>query len=818
MRLNSKIVLIWGPVVLLPLLAIGALTYGQLLSSGSDELLARQDRWVDLQQMRLASDVDNASDLLETLTKTSALAADSTIWQIPDDLTAMQVHELDDPALGLSNPDPSLLEIRVLSTGGVELARWAQAGIGNSARVESSNAYFQHRAGSLLDVTVFPEINADTGKLALYVSRRITESRAGPGDQNEVEMRGYVVATISLEPFLSALSVALSQLDMIAILASRDGPLLADAAVGTDEQTRIINQLGLPRDATERLAVSVRGEAALFASEPFFPQLTVYYGARESSLAEQSKSLRQKLAMVTAAAVLLSLALLYVMMDRFVVRRIVALHAHAREIGEGNLDVELTSESQDEIGSLVRAFGSMSTKLQKSDERIRRLAYHDGLTNLPNRRMFQQYLEQAIARSARHDEVLGVLFLDIDNFKNINDSLGHHVGDQLLREMANRLSATIRRDEYVTRFDWPEGDNVLARLGGDEFVVLLSNLRDSFAPSKVATRILSSLEDAFTLNDHELFVTTSIGIALSPTDGQAADELLRNADLAMYHAKENGKNNFQYYSSSMNQASLHRINMESRLRKAVSASAFALHFQPQIDIETGEIIGAEALLRWNDEELGTVPTRSFMALAEETGLMLSIGEWVIAETCMQAKQWLNQGLKPIRVSANISAMQLARQNLTFLIERALVSSALPPQHFGIEITEAGIIGFNAPALEKLTAIRELGVQVALDDFGTGYSSLNYLRRFPIDVLKVDPEFTDDILDNKTTPEVIKALVSMADALELTVLAEGVKSRGQLAALKRQGIRFVQGYAYSRPLPADEFAALLKRGSLEIQAA
>lgn len=816
MQLKTKILLFWGPLVLVPVVILGALTYNWLRDSARNELIARQDRWVEIQHLRLENQIDEAVSSLNLVAESELANLDESVWTLGGAADVPAINEL---LARLGKSHQHLLELRLLSPTGQELIRWARAGLPNLATEESTRAYFQQRVGSNQPHTVFADTNPDTDELAIYVGRRVTETASddaeNPGEQL---MRGYLVATVSLESLERAMSVARNQLLMTLFLGNRDGVLDMEDSGNNGANRDLATRLIGIAQRSERIEADFAGSKGLFRVVRLFPDLLLYYGASVPDLNAQGAEVRKMFGGLTLLAVIISLGLLYILMDRFVVQRIAELQRHAKDIGEGKLDVTLESSSADEIGALVRAFGDMSTKLKKSDDRIRRLAYHDGLTNLPNRRMFQQYLEQAIARSARHDEVLGVLFLDIDNFKSINDSLGHHVGDQLLREMANRLSATIRRDEYMTRFDWPEGDNVLARLGGDEFVILLSNLRDSFAPSKVASRILTALEKPFSLNDHELFVTTSIGIALSPSDGLLADELLRNADLAMYHAKENGKNNFQYYSSSMNQASLHRINMESRLRKAVSESAFTLHYQPQVDTLTGEIVGAEALLRWQDEELGMVPTRSFMHLAEETGLMLSIGEWVIAETCLQAKSWQNQGLKPIRISANVSAMQLARQNLTFLIERALVSSALSPEHFGIEITESGIIAFNAPAIDKLTAIKELGVQVALDDFGTGYSSLNYLRRFPINVLKIDPEFTDDILDSPATPQIVQALVKMAEALNLTVMAEGVKSQGQMNALQKYGVRYVQGYAYSRPVPADDFAELLKQRTIDIKAA
>ncbi|MEM7278658.1 MAG: EAL domain-containing protein [Pseudomonadota bacterium] len=813
--------LIWGPVILVPVLLLGALTFQRLTGAAEERLLARQDLWIEVQRLRLEGAINGAKANLNVIAGSPSINRDSSLWQFEDEAAFESAEQALIKQMALfGSTNTNYLELRLLSPTGRELVRWANKEGKNAAKDESANGYFQHRASSLQPFTAYAQENSDTGALALYVSRRITTfSDYDDNGNREITMPGYLVATVSLEGLREAAIIAKDSLRLELILSDRDGRQFAlvdenaDAYLPPLLAQKLYNASG----DSHRVRVDYYGQDSLFASVRLLPDFFVHYGVTYENLAVESAEIRQLFVAFTLAAIVLSLLLLYLLMDRFVVRRILNLSNNAKEIGEGNLDVKIKTRSADEIGGLSRAFSEMSAKLKKSDERIRRLAYHDGLTNLPNRRMFHQYLEQAIARCRRHDEILGLLFLDIDNFKNINDSLGHHVGDQLLREMAARLTTTIRRDEYMSRFDWPDGENVLARLGGDEFVVLLSNLKDTFSPSKVASRILSALEAPFILNDHEFFVTTSIGIALSPADGMIADELLRNADLAMYHAKENGKNNFQYYSASMNQASLQRINMESRLRKAVKNTEFALHYQPQIDASNGEIIGAEALLRWNDPELGLVPTRSFMTLAEETGLILSIGEWVVAQTCLQAKIWQQKGLKPIRLCANISAMQIARQNLPFLIERALVSSALDPAYFGIEITESSILGINDLATEKLESIRELGVQVALDDFGTGYSSLNYLRQFPIDVLKIDPQFTDDILESDNTAQIVRALVNMARAMNLQVIAEGVKSQGHLNALTQQGVNLVQGYAFSRALPPDEFEKLLIDGRVPIQA-
>ena len=712
-------------------------------------------------------------------------------------------------------------ELRLLSPNGRETLRWTPPGQPNIALDESARGFFQHRTASQETTSAFVETNPDSRELAVYVTRRLTNDIESEDGRTETVLRGYLSATVVITDLLQAAPIAENQLKFRLLLTNRDGELLRAATIGGEPlrlPERLVQELYASVLDDSYVSVDYEDRAWRFRGERLLPDFYLYYGVLETDVAAESDDIRRFFAGLTFAAILLTLGLFYIILDLFVVRRIIHLSRKAREIGEGKFGTEITTSANDEIGSLVNALRDMSTKLQKSDERIRRLAYHDGLTNLPNRRMFHQYLEQAIARCKRHDETLGLLFLDIDNFKKINDSLGHHVGDQLLREMAARLSNVVRREEYVTRFDWPEGENVLARLGGDEFVILLSNLEDTFAPSKVATRVIDSLEQPFVLNEHEFYVTTSIGISISPADGTLADELLRNADLAMYHAKESGKNNFQYYSASMNQASVHRITMEARLRKAVSNSAFELYYQPQINVRNGEIIGAEALIRWHDEELGQVPTRSFMKLAEETGLMLSIGEWVIAETCLQAKTWQNAGHPPIRLAANVSGLQIARQNLPFMIERSLVSSALDPQYFCIEIAESSIINSDTTVRDKLEAIREIGVTVALDDFGTGYSSLNYLRQTPVDILKIDPMFTEDIATSPHTASIVEALITMAQAMELEVIAEGVQNLSQLRALAERNVEIVQGFAFSKALPVDRFVELLKQRILKVRAA
>jgi len=459
-------------------------------------------------------------------------------------------------------------------------------------------------------------------------------------------------------------------------------------------------------------------------------------------------------------------------------------------------------------------------RLGESNEQIRALAYQDGLTGLPNRRLFNEHLEKVLGRSRRKGTEFAVLFIDIDNFKLINDTIGHQAADQVLRTLAESLSALIRTDDLLglyagEKFDATEtvtlepiDDSVISRLGGDEFIVLLPDTRDRFAAGTVARRILSHLETPIRVEGHEVFVTASIGIATYPEDGLSSEILIRNADTAMYHAKQEGKAAFQYYSAAMNAASVERLTLETGLRHALEGNGLALHYQPQIDIRTGKIIGAEALLRWQHPQRGYISPQTFIPIAEDSGLILPIGQWVLERACQQAAAWQRAGLPRIPISVNVSGVQFQRQDLSELVRTNLASSGIDPAMLCIEITETVIVSARERAIALLQELRQLGVGLALDDFGTGYSSLSYLRSFPIDTLKIDRSFVAEMLTNHTTASIIEAIISMTRILGLRVVAEGVEDQAQFAFLQQIGCDAVQGFYVSAAVPADAFAALL----------
>jgi diguanylate cyclase (GGDEF)-like protein len=436
-------------------------------------------------------------------------------------------------------------------------------------------------------------------------------------------------------------------------------------------------------------------------------------------------------------------------------------------------------------------------QLQQSEERLSTLAYHDTLTELPNRLLFQDRLELAVAQSHRHRKGLAVLFLDVDRFKVINDSLGHSVGDRLIRDVAARLRACVR-----------EGDTV-ARLGGDEFTVLLPDIQQAVDAAKVASKVLEALRMPFALDGRELFLTASLGISVYPDDGRDAETLVKNADAAMYRAKEQGRDRYLLYTPALNATALERLALESSLRKALPNDELLLHYQPIVDVATRRVQGVEALLRWHHPERGLVPPADFIPLAEVTGLILAMGRWVLRTACAQARAW--QAVLPgLRMSVNLSPREFQEPGLVGHVTDALADTGLHPHLLQLEITESSAMQNAQAASQTLGELRALGVGLSIDDFGTGYSSLSYLRRFPIDTLKIDQSFIRDIAADPDDAAIASAIVALARTLKLAVVAEGVETDEQLGFLVRHGCERAQGYLFSRPVPAERCEDLLAR--------
>jgi diguanylate cyclase (GGDEF)-like protein len=442
------------------------------------------------------------------------------------------------------------------------------------------------------------------------------------------------------------------------------------------------------------------------------------------------------------------------------------------------------------------------TKLAHA-QRVEYLAYHDGLTGLPNRSLFSKLLGQSISEAHRYHKRLAIAFLDLDRFKQINDTLGHDAGDQLLKEVATRLISCVRDSDAV------------ARLGGDEFVVLLHELGDARYAAAVAQKILTATGRPFTLLGQEFRVTASIGISVYPQDGIDEQTLTKNADIAMYQAKAEGKNNFQFYSERLNANSLERLTLESSLRHALERHEFRMHYQAKRDIASGQVTGMEALLRWEHPDLGTVAPMQFIPIAEETGLIIPIGRWILRTVCAQNVAWQKQGLPKLVVAVNLTARQFFDENLIPDLQAILGSTGMAPHLLELEIAEGLLTRDVENTLRVLTALKTIGVRIAIDDFGTGYSSLATLQRFPLDTIKIDRSFVRTLADNKEDTRLTNAIISMGKSLSLTVVAQGVESREQAELLRLHACDELQGFYFQRPLPAEDFAQLLRAQATEV---
>ena len=462
-------------------------------------------------------------------------------------------------------------------------------------------------------------------------------------------------------------------------------------------------------------------------------------------------------------------------------------------------------------GVLVGAVGTVQdvTDRKETENRIFRLAYFDSLTGLPNRQSFLERVGREVKRAQQSGKKVGILFMDLDGFKNINDTMGHNAGDLILQWAADRLHQGIRPSDAVSRAKDMAGEVELARLGGDEFTALILDIGHPEDAWVVAHRLRDLMRRPFVLDGREVVLTTRIGIAVYPDDGDDAATLLKHADTAMYHAKEKGRDNCQFYSASLTRQAMQRLNLESNLRLALERGEFSLVYQPQFDLEAGRVLSVEALIRWKHPEQGMIPPMDFIPLAEENGLIVPIGEWVLHTACAAAADWQRAGYG-LRVAVNLSPMQFKDPNLVQAVFAALSRTGLSPALLELEVTEGAVMEDSGATLATLNALRTGGVHVALDDFGTGYSSMSYLKRMPLNNLKVDQSFVKGLADDPENQAIVRAILSLAKSLGFSVTAEGVETLEQAQALKRMACDTLQGYYFSRPVPASDIPALLTK--------
>lgn len=481
------------------------------------------------------------------------------------------------------------------------------------------------------------------------------------------------------------------------------------------------------------------------------------------------------------------------------------VYEHVLEGLDIHLETRFVPRDKHTVLAIVRDI----TERKSAEAEIYNLAYYDELTELPNRELFSQSLERTIKRAQKDDQKFAVLFVDLDRFKRINDTLGHSIGDQLLKDVAGRLAKCIRSTDSVAHLH-PEATEAirLARLGGDEFVIKLYGIDSEDTVSSIAARIITALTPPFTCGGHQFVVTPSIGIALYPQDGSTGEQLLMNADSAMYSAKNLGRNNYKFYSETMRTKSLHRLDLETLIRTAIEEDQFSLNFQPKVDAQTCRLVGAEALLRWEHPDRGSIAPDDFIPIAEETGLIVPIGQWVLHRACQQVKVWAGTAVGAVPVSVNISSHQFRDGSLGTDVFDAISGAGINPSFLELEITESVLLQDIDKTLIELKALKKSGVSLSIDDFGTGYSSLSYLKRFPIDTIKIDRSFVKDLHRDPDDAAICAAILAMSTQLGLKVVAEGVETREQLDFLRSHGCHHIQGFIFGKPQSTAEFLAFL----------
>lgn len=823
LKLRGKTYFLIIPLITLPLLLLGWVSYVQLTSTTEkiiiDEMHSSSEQIKSQYQLHLKTILSNIE-----LFSNHNTVEEYAVSEDPDTRYTLLQLPLMQQFSRYTKSFPGYYEFRFIYPNGDEDTRWTKTRLKNIDENEKNNHQFQKAITNKENIYYSIFKNQDNSLPALWVSKRIImRDRTKAPVTKEPTLRGYFVITSNLNFIKNVLNKTRIGDNGFFIIVNEKAELLSFPSFKSNSQffsktyeTYETFDFGGTNWATVKnspqpIKTELKNNLNFIVNSTTLDK-NIYLVSilPESEFSAGSKAIKDAVALITLFSIIISSLLILYVLRKIIITPINELNIATAKISMGHLNTKINIKSKDEIGELADSFNNMTDNLKESTDQIKYLAYHDNLTGLPNRLMFKEYLEPILGRAKRNNEIFAILFLDLDDFKRVNDSLGHKAGDKLLQNIAAKLSTCIRNNDFISHKEEKidSASNIVARLGGDEFIILLTDIDKADSAAIIADRILHEFKAPEKIDNHELYVSTSIGISVYPNDGDTADLLMKNADLAMYNAKEAGKNVYSHYSSALNKSAKLRLNMENKLRKAVDNGDFILHYQPQINLHTNKINGVEALIRWNDPEQGMIPPNDFISIAEENGLIQNITEWVLYESCKQNKAWQDADLPLITVSANISGVDIARGDLYSLIKKTINSTKLEAEYLEVELTESVMMSNNMDVVTTLRKIKDTGASIALDDFGTGYSSLNYLLRFPIHTLKIDRSFIIDIEHNTTKSAITSSIIEMAHTLDLKVVAEGIEKEEQLNILKYHNCDIIQGYYFSKPVESQVIESML----------
>jgi len=811
MKLKTKLPLLLTSLVCIPLILLGAMAFVELKSAAEKNNVTQVNKYLEQVVAQTDRLVNTAQANVELIADDSLLH-NYMLTENEDERYTLMQRPLLRKLKSIMKVFPQYYEMRVILPDGYEDFRLTSYFIANLKEEEAASELFISMGHDEHNDKAQFLTNPDNDKLSLYVSKRVEIINKAVESFNAApKVRGYFVITVSLDDISDVLLDSPWSGGRF-IITEQSGAVVLPYSAKTATDISSVYQ-ALKQDPQMPSSFSVHeldGESYYHISMPLKQGLWLHALLPENILLQYSRDMSWLVTIMALSTIAFAIPLLILLSHFQIIRPLNKLHHAFLRLGNNVELIQVKTSGDDELNELGREFNRMSLKLFKSNEKIRELAFNDPLTGLPNRFMFTKHLNLSLESAKCDRGQLAVMFIDLDNFKHINDSLGHQSGDLLLHEIGDRLQRNLRSKDFCEHFS---DSDMVARLGGDEFTVFLGELPSIELAERVAKRILEIISLPILLGGKNYYISASIGIACYPQNGVTTQALIKNADIAMYHAKKKGKGRYQHFSDNLSRQNDEFSVIEQKMHEAVENELFELYFQPIVDSNTHRIVSLEALIRWYDAELGFIPPDKFIPLAEENGLITVIGDWVIREACRQLKIWQDSGILDIQLAINVSAIQLNNPKFAQELHQSIKESGIIPGTLYIELTETTIINGEQEIFVTLEWLRSKGIRIALDDFGTGYSSLSYLRNLPIDILKIDQSFIHDI-NSKNNNVILSAVIVMAHALGFKVVAEGVEERGHLAFLVKEGCDLLQGYMFSRPQPADDITRLLLKETTE----